>query len=295
MARIRTVKPELASDRKLASVSRDARYTFVLLISQADDDGLVRAEPRQLLGTLYPFDHDVSSDILEEWLAELVEIGAVRWRVTHDGMRVAEIVKWGRHQHIKNRSKPFLLNHLTPETETLPQPSVEPTEEGVKQSVGFGGAESRVLSPESRVLSPPAADATNGVVSTATAPRSRSQRSPPLESPLFLEAWADYPKRPNNNRASAWRAWTARVRGGEEESVMLSGTRNYAGFVRREKTEPRYVKLAATFYGPDKHYLSDYGPLEAEVVQMTDDFGVMRPHRRNAVGEWQEISQGVEA
>lgn len=154
MARIRSLKPETASDKKLASVSRDARYTFLLLISQADDDGLFRAEGRQLLGALYPFDDDVTPTVLEVWLAELVRIGALRWRETRDGVRVGELVNWSRHQLIKNRSKPFLLTQLVPVSEKEPEPSGAPTESLPPVSVESGGAESRVLSLESGVLSP---------------------------------------------------------------------------------------------------------------------------------------------
>lgn len=181
MPRIRTLKPETASDRKLASVSRDARYTFVLLISQADDDGLLRAEPRQLLGALYPFDHDVSGPKLEHWLAELCQKDMIRWRRTLDGVRVIEIVNWSKHQFIKNRSIPFLLTQLAPLTETETGLSVEPTEEGSSPSVEAGGAEPRVLSPEPRV--PFTAGAVNGHSngSAKPAPKRRPSRDPPAE------------------------------------------------------------------------------------------------------------------
>jgi hypothetical protein len=60
MARIRSLKPELADDAKLAGVSISARYSFVLLISKADDDGLIPGAHRQLLGLLYPHNEDVT-------------------------------------------------------------------------------------------------------------------------------------------------------------------------------------------------------------------------------------------
>lgn len=156
MARIRSLKPETASDRKLAGASRDARYTFVLLISQADDDGLLRAEPRQLLGALYPFDEDVDSATLETWLAELQAIGAICYRRTRDGVRVVELVNWAKHQIIKNRSKPFLLLQLDGQCTSPPtQSSVGSTETLRRPATDPGGAESRVLSLEPRVSTPP--------------------------------------------------------------------------------------------------------------------------------------------
>ena len=114
MPRIRSIKPELATSRKLAQASREARYTFVLLITQADDEGFVYAEPRQLLGALYPHDADVTPTLLETWLADLVACGSVHLRETKDGARVAEIVGWREHQFVKNPGKPKLSPTLLP-------------------------------------------------------------------------------------------------------------------------------------------------------------------------------------
>ena len=108
MPRIRTIKPQLAADEKLATVSRDARLTFILLISQADDAGLVPASPRQLLGALYPYDLDVDEQRLMAWVAELVRIGVVRRRATKGGAPVLELTNWKEHQRI-DRPSPTAL------------------------------------------------------------------------------------------------------------------------------------------------------------------------------------------
>lgn len=100
MARIRSIKPEFAGDEKMAKVSRDARLTFLLVVSQADDAGLLAAAPRQILGTLYPLDESVTIELLEAWLAELLAIGRIRWRLTRDGARVIEVINWLKHQRI---------------------------------------------------------------------------------------------------------------------------------------------------------------------------------------------------
>jgi len=105
MPRIRSLKPEMASDVKLASVSIQARYTFVLMITQADDIGLLAGSHRQLLGTLYPVDDAVTIAALLGWIEELVAIGLVRWRATRDGVPVLQITKWGKHQRIDNAGR----------------------------------------------------------------------------------------------------------------------------------------------------------------------------------------------
>lgn len=105
MPRIRSLKPEIVSDVALASVSIEARYTFILLITQSDDIGLIGAAHRQLLGTLYPLDEAVSTPILLGWLEELVQAGLVRWLSTRDGVPVLQIVKWAKHQRIDNAGR----------------------------------------------------------------------------------------------------------------------------------------------------------------------------------------------
>jgi hypothetical protein len=105
MPRIRTLKPELPTDRKLAQLSIEARYTFVLCITQADDDGLLRAEPREALASLYPHDQAITFEDIERWFGELVAGGFLRERRTVDGARVMEICNWRKHQKIDHPAK----------------------------------------------------------------------------------------------------------------------------------------------------------------------------------------------
>lgn len=78
----------------------------------------------------------------------------------------------------------------------------------------------------------------------------------------FELSWAEYPKRGGgNSKAAAGKAWTARIRSGESAADMAAGVIRYAKFIRetgKEGTE--FVKQAATFLGPDKHYLDDWIP-----------------------------------
>ncbi len=114
MPRIRTIKPEIASDVKLASLSIAARYTFVLLISQADDEGLIAGAHRQLLGALYPHDDTVTPAQLLAWVEELVTVGLLRWRTTRDGAPVVEIANWNKHQRVDNKGRSQLTTVLVP-------------------------------------------------------------------------------------------------------------------------------------------------------------------------------------
>lgn len=151
MARIRSIKPEIASDLKLASVSRDARYTFIMLISQSDDDGLIAGTHRQLLGSLFPHDDDVSTAALLEWVEELVVIGLLRWRATTEGAPVLEITNWTKHQRIDNKGRSQIVGLLAPLAGSLPPTiaeNIQPLAETLREPPRL--AESRGLEVGSR-------------------------------------------------------------------------------------------------------------------------------------------------
>lgn len=75
-------------------------------------------------------------------------------------------------------------------------------------------------------------------------------------SPEFETAWQAYPKRTGGNpKNSAYKAWNARLREGVSPDVILEGVKRYAAFVTATgKVGSEYVKQAATFFGPDKHF-----------------------------------------
>lgn len=72
----------------------------------------------------------------------------------------------------------------------------------------------------------------------------------------FERAWQAYPKRAGgNSKAAAWKAWKARIKDGVNTEAMLAGVNRYAGYVRATGSAgTQYVKQAATFFGPDRHF-----------------------------------------
>lgn len=107
MARIRTIKPEFPEDETLGQASREARYLFILLWTRCDDHGRFRAAPSLLRGQLYPYDDDVSTGLLTEWLDELESAGRIH-RYAVDGQSYAEVVNWSKHQRVDNAGKPMV-------------------------------------------------------------------------------------------------------------------------------------------------------------------------------------------
>ncbi|EEZ5593528.1 TPA: helix-turn-helix domain-containing protein [Escherichia coli] len=99
----------------------------------------------------------------------------------------------------------------------------------------------------------PVNEPTIGASADASAP-ARSARQE--YSPEFEQAWQEYPKRAGgNSKSAAFKAWKARIREGIKPETMLDGVRRYAAWVRATgNTGTQFVKQAATFFGPDRHF-----------------------------------------
>jgi len=87
---------------------------------------------------------------------------------------------------------------------------------------------------------------------------------PEIEA-LFAEAWQSYPKRPNNPKQAALKSFAARIREGVDPQVLIAGVKSYAKYVEAEGTEPHYIKMAQTFFGPGGHWEADYTPTDTGV------------------------------
>ncbi len=72
----------------------------------------------------------------------------------------------------------------------------------------------------------------------------------------FETAWSLFPKRAGgNNRRDAEKAWAARVKSGINPADIIAGVIRYAAFCKAtEKLNTEFVKQAATFFGPAKHF-----------------------------------------
>lgn len=93
------------------------------------------------------------------------------------------------------------------------------------------------------------------------ASRKRSAEKVVVYSDAFHQAWAIYPRRADSSKMAAWRQWSARMAEGVSETTMAAGTQAYADQCARENKEPRYIKLAQTFYGRDRHFEASFEPV----------------------------------
>lgn len=99
MGRIRTIKPETPQSESLGRVSREARLTFLLLFTIADDDGRTRGNSQMVRSLLYPYDDDVTPPMVSDWLAELHRERCIHCYAVNGNSYVA-ICNWNLHQKI---------------------------------------------------------------------------------------------------------------------------------------------------------------------------------------------------
>lgn len=86
----------------------------------------------------------------------------------------------------------------------------------------------------------------------------QSRAKPSGYTPDFERVWIAYPTRTGHSKSEAFKAFQARIADGEAVETILDGVNRYAAYCEANHTEPRFVKHAATFFGPDRHYLNDW-------------------------------------
>lgn len=77
----------------------------------------------------------------------------------------------------------------------------------------------------------------------------------------FEELWGAYPRK--KEKAKAYKCYQARLSDGFSEDELMLAVKRYAQECKAKNTEEQYVKLAATFLGPNTpfvDYLGDYKP-----------------------------------
>ncbi|MCC6227191.1 MAG: hypothetical protein IT195_12410 [Microthrixaceae bacterium] len=151
MARIRTIKPEFFSSERIAKLTDAAKITFIGLWCEADDYGVVHANPRVLKGHIWPLDDTITAYDINTHLEELENGEPLIHRYTVDGKDYALIHGFTEHQKV---SKPSQKRHPRPPSESppgaLPEPSGSPpsTTHPVENPLPEGYAEEREVERE---------------------------------------------------------------------------------------------------------------------------------------------------
>lgn len=95
-------------------------------------------------------------------------------------------------------------------------------------------------------------------VETETEEETETETERNRDADAFAVLWGAYPRRPGDSKSGAHRTFLARRREGVPASAMIEGAKRYAAWCKKERTEAKYIKMAATFLGPGRHWESDY-------------------------------------
>lgn len=105
--RIRTIKPEALQHRKVGKLTDQQFRLWIGLITQADDDGRLVADPDQLRVLAFGYFPRVTVAAVQAAVQALAEVGLIRL-YTVAGVRYADLPSWRDHQRI-NRPTPSRL------------------------------------------------------------------------------------------------------------------------------------------------------------------------------------------
>ncbi|MFG3210876.1 hypothetical protein [Streptomyces tendae] len=105
MARIRTVKPDLFVNERVAACSVTAVVTYVGLFTQSDDHGRHRDNPAIIAGLLWPLRAEHTPVHVEEDLQQLADAGLICRYTGCDGKSYLHIAGWYEHQKIDRPSQ----------------------------------------------------------------------------------------------------------------------------------------------------------------------------------------------
>lgn len=133
MARIRSIRPDLFEAKAFVMMPSDLRFFLLNLVSLADDEGLLRAEPHYLKALRYIADDAVTWGVLVGWVDELERRGWIRTYQAH-GDRYAVIVGWGDKRHLLYQ----VINQPSPSR--LPEPPPLPENPSCGSDCGSSAA-----------------------------------------------------------------------------------------------------------------------------------------------------------
>jgi len=101
MARKRMIDPAFWDDLNVAKLSIPARLCFIGMMSNADDEGRIEADPRYIKRAVFGFDDDLSSSDVAAMLGE-IQASCPSVTFYHiEGRALAAFSNWLRYQYIQ--------------------------------------------------------------------------------------------------------------------------------------------------------------------------------------------------
>lgn len=264
MARNRTLNPDLWTDDKVVQLSIGAELLYIGCISQADDEGRLEWNPRQLRGRLFGGREDVSLATVTQWMRELSAVKLLSEYLV-DGTPYAFHPRWEKHQYINRKTRSKLPSpsgvRATLKRGEQPAPGLFTTtsvsENGVNSEAHVPSVSDSVSDSESELET---------VSVSVTAP-AFADMEPDVEIFLAEAASENKTHRITEGRRASLRRDLADMLGKVGKAAFLHGLR-----AANAKGAPNvnYVRRAAENFKPHVARRSDDGPLPEYRRQMFD-------------------------
>lgn len=256
MARIRTIKPEFWESETVAELSLQARLTFIACLNLADDEGRLRWNAAHVKAFAFPYDDEIFTESVSEWLSELVTARLIEPYTACSGngskrVRYAFIVGFKEHQRV---NRPTPSKYPPPPAQNVEKSKVLGNENGLTESLSEDSVSGSLLEGKGREWS----NAANEL------PRDDSCTSGRQSYPdEFEQWWAAYPanakgrKRGKKKCYGLWRRVPA-----DDRPDCLTAAKNYAS----EETE--FVKDPERFLASD--FWRDYVEAKQPESRLSD-------------------------
>jgi hypothetical protein len=126
--RIRNIKPEYWDDEDVSRCCRDARLLGIGLWNFADKAGRLRDSAAWVRAKVFPYDADVTNELVDGWLGELEHVGFIQ-RYQAGGRALIQVVNFVKHQYLSKREQETDLPGPD-KSQTSPVPVSAETEPG---------------------------------------------------------------------------------------------------------------------------------------------------------------------
>jgi len=148
MARIRSIKPEIFQSSEVMDCTREVRLLFIGCITQADDEGRGRVDPRKFKGCVFPGDDDISVANVRSMFDDL-STNRLIWLYSDSNQTLTyQLRRWKEHQKIDRPKKSSI------EPPAQREPSSKDHRGSADHSSGIEGSEGSDGSEGSKDLGP---------------------------------------------------------------------------------------------------------------------------------------------
>jgi hypothetical protein len=241
MARARNIKPKFFTNDVLGELTPLTRLFFIGLWTIADYRGCLEYRPKKIKALVLPFDDcNIDELVINLEQSRFIAIYSVQ------GKRYLKIAKFEQHQNPHPNEKKAGtecpdISENDSEINGLDEDGKNREQDGTNRAVSlFPLTDSLLLNPSS------------GIPQPATVSRDEKLAND------FEEVWAVYPRRPGMSKSDSFKKWKALIKAGNGPETILAGVVRYANYVQYKQTEPEFIKQPATFFGPGKHFESDW-------------------------------------